>query len=329
MLNQIYITLTTIPLPFSLFFLLLTSENSSDLRVKHKHHGSSNSTESIGTSTLEESRSSLILHNLSEAISSALVHPLRLWLLGLHLKTTTHGIEWVGCVSSQDGRSLRTSEFGTGTDEVVGVLLVGVKTREGVEETEIDSTVRNDSNNRHSNTIVQTTNTTGGHSLLQAVKKSIELTLSGSNIRCKTRTGVIEGVDDTEGSGSSKSTRSHVDSEEFGELSVLVCLREHSLNTILEGEVECLGREVPDDVCQVTTPESTNTLLLSNTGKAVSNSSVTGDLSTDNFGVGILGLDEELDTLDGSGTGFGHGTGDATSKEVNHKVRHGGVVVGV
>ena len=36
--------------------------------------------------------------------------------------------------------------------------------------------------------------------------------------------------------------------------------------------------------------------------------------------VGVLGLDEELDTLDRGGAGLGERTGDATGEEVNHEV---------
>jgi hypothetical protein len=187
------------------------------------------------------------------------------------LQTTTDSVEWVRSVSSQDGRSLSTGELGSSTKDVALVLLVGVEAREGIEETEVDSTVWDDTNNRHSDTVVQTTNTAGGHSLLQAIEKTVELLLSSSDIRSKTGTGVIERVDDAQRTGSSKTTSSHVNGEEFAELSVLVGLREEGLDSILEGEVEGLGREVPDDVGQVSTPESTNSLLLGDAGEAVGN----------------------------------------------------------
>jgi len=70
------------------------------------------------------------------------------------LKTTTDSVKWVGSVSSRNGRSLGTDELGSSTEDVVGVLLVGVDAREGIEETEVDSTVGDDSNNRNSNTVV-------------------------------------------------------------------------------------------------------------------------------------------------------------------------------
>jgi len=143
-----------------------------------------------------------------------------------------------------------------------------------------------------------------------------------SNVGRKARTGVIKGVDDAQRTGACKTTRGHVDGKELGEFCALIGLREHGLDTILEREVERLGGEVTDDVCQVTTPESADSLLLRHTGEAVDNASVSGNLPTDDFGVGILGLDKELHTLDGSSASFRHGSGDATGKEVDHEVRH-------
>ena len=89
-------------------------------------------------------------------------------------------------------------------------------------------------------------------------------------------------------------------------------LREGALDAILEGEVERLGGEVADDVGHVTAPEGAEALLRGDAGEAVDDAGVAGDLAGDDLGVGILGLDEELDALDGGGRGLGDGAGDAT-----------------
>ena len=213
-------------------------------------------------------------------------------------------------------------EFGSGTDDVVAVLLVGVHSREGIKETEVNSTVGDDTNNGNTDTVVQSSHTSRGDGLFDAVGKAVELLLSTSDIGGETCTSVVKGVNDGEGSGSSKTTRGHVDSEELGKLGVLVCLGEEGLNSVLEGEVEGLGGEITDDVGEVSTPEGANALLAGYTGEAVNDAGVTGDLSGDNFGVGILGLDEELDTLDGGGAGLGHGSGDTAGKEVYYEIAH-------
>mmetsp|Transcript_18020 Transcript_18020/g.25403 ORF Transcript_18020/g.25403 Transcript_18020/m.25403 type:complete len:352 (+) Transcript_18020:29-1084(+) len=302
---------------------LLGVESGSDLRVENKHKGGSDGTEGVGTSTLEESRGTLVTHDLSEAISSSLVNPLRFGLLRLHLKTTTDGIEWVRSVTGGNSRELGATELGSGTENTVLGLLVRVVSREGIEETEVDSTVRDDTNNRNSNTVVKTSNTRTGNGLLQTVNKTVELFLSGSDIRGKTGTGIIERVNDHEGTGTGKTTGGHVDGEEFSEFGLLVGLGEHGLDGILEGEVESLCREITDDVGQVTTPESLNTLFGGNTGEAVNNTGVTGDFSGDNLRVSILGLDEKLNTLNWGCARLGNGSGDTSGKEIDHEIRHG------
>jgi hypothetical protein len=53
-------------------------------------------------------------------------------------------------------------------------------------------------------------------------------------------------------------------------------------------------------------------LLTVYSGKAVSNTSVTGDLSRFNSGIGILCLDDEFDTLNGGCAGLGDSTRDTS-----------------
>jgi hypothetical protein len=295
---------------------------SSDFRVKNKNHSGSNSTKSIGTGSLEKSTGSLVGDDLPEAVTGTLVDPVFLGLLRLHLQTTTDSVHGVRSVSSRDRRELGTSELGGSTDETILLKLVRVVSRKSIEESEVDSTVRDDSGNGNSNTIVKSTNTRRLDGLGKTVDKTVELLLSGTDIGSKTGTGVIKRVDNQKGSGSGKTSRGHVDQEELSEFGVLVGRGESGLDGILEGEVEGLGGEITDDVCHVSTPESANSLFGGDTREAVNNTGVSRDLSTDNLGVSILGLDKELDTLDGSSHGLGDGTGDTTGQEVDHKVRH-------
>ncbi len=73
-----------------------------------------------------------------------------------------------------------------------------------------------------------------------------------------------------------------------------------------------LGWEISDDICQVTTPEGRYTLFLCDTCKAVHDTTVTLDFSTANTGIGILCLDDQLNTLDGSCASLCNGTGHTT-----------------
>lgn len=72
--------------------------------------------------------------------------------------------------------------------------------------------------------------------------------------------------------------------------------------------------EVSHNVGTISSPESRDTLLGRDTSEAVEHTFVSLDLSGDNFGVSILSLDKELNTLDGGSEGLGDssdGTADA------------------
>lgn len=67
--------------------------------------------------------------------------------------------------------------------------------------------------------------------------------------------GEVEGVDEAEGGSPGSTARSEISNEVAPELLVLVdAAQEDLLEFVLEGEVEGLGWEVPDDVGGVTTP---------------------------------------------------------------------------
>jgi hypothetical protein len=83
-------------------------------------------------------------------------------------------------------------------------------------------------------------------------------------------TGEIKGIDEAEGGGSSSTARGQVAGKVSPELGLLVnTAKEDLLVLVLEGEVEGLGGEVPDDVGEVTTPEAGETLFLGDTNEAV------------------------------------------------------------
>ena len=134
------------------------------------------------------------------------------------------------------------------------------------------------------------------------------LLLPSADVGREAGTGVVKGVDDAEGASTGEAARGDVGHEELEELLVLIRLGKHGLDAVLESEVEGLGGEVPDDVGQVAAPEGFDALLGRDTGEAVNYASVALDLAGDNLRVGILGLDEELDTLDGRRARLGDGS---------------------
>lgn len=160
----------------------------------------------------------------------------------------------------------------TEVDNEWRVLRVGQRTAGCVVATEVCGTVDDDTLNGHAETTVQANGTIGLQCLLDTVDQTVVLTVSSAftNISTQTSTGVIQWIDEAEGSGTSCTTGSQVSEEVTPELCLLVNTAQEDLFVdVLEGEVEGLSREVSDDVGQVSTPESFETLFLWNTDEAI------------------------------------------------------------
>ena len=99
-----------------------------------------------------------------------------------------------------------TRTTGSGIDVSNRIRICYRKTRtEGVVDTEVETTVNDDADNRGNEATVETGNTVRRKSLLVDVDETVELALTtlggGLGIVGKTGTGVVEGVDEEEGSG--------------------------------------------------------------------------------------------------------------------------------
>jgi hypothetical protein len=125
-------------------------------------------------------------------------------------------------------------------------------------------------------------------------------------------------------------TGGQVTGHPLGVTVTLLLVGEHGLVGVAESEVQRLGGEVTDDVGSVTTPQGENTLSLRCALEAVGNTvvlavettglehlilaelSVFSPAQGSHLDAPYLVLDEELDTLDGSGGGLRDGGGDTT-----------------
>ncbi len=223
-----------------------------------------------------------------------------LGLLRLHLQAAADGVEGVGNVCSADSSELGARKLG-GNAASGALLLPGVDGVEGVVHAKVCATEGHDTDDGYAKAVVEGEDTLGAlGSLGEAVNEAVELLLARAYIGSKTGTSVIQRVDDAKGASACKTAGSNVDSKNLSELGILVVLGEESLDGVLEGKVECLGGEVPDDVHAVTSPECLEALLLVHAGEAVDDASVSGNLAADDLRVSILGLDDKLDALDGS-----------------------------
>ena len=290
-----------------------TVNKSFGLGVEYEHKSTASSSEDVGESSLEESTTTFVKIDSLEAVHSALVH--FLLTAGVHHESTTDGIKRVGSDASTDSDDLSEGPHG----EDVGLLGIGEENGlTGVEHTEIGGAISDNTDDRDTETSVETLRAVLLSDLHEAVDETTELTVTtGADIGGKTGTSEIERVDDTEGCSTGSTTRGAVTEEEFDGLGLGVVRVEPLLVQILEGEVEGLSGEVPDDVGQVTSPEGSDTLLLDDSLEAVTNT-VVSILRFDS-GRGILYLEEELDSLDGSDNRLGDGSGYTAHHKVNNE----------
>jgi hypothetical protein len=131
-------------------------------------------------------------------------HVLVTHLTRSHHHATTDSVERVGSDTSTSGDSPAESERGQ------EVTLEGTSEKDGLERVvhaEVQTTVDDYAENGGSETTVETSDTVGGESLLVDVYETVELTvttlLGVLRVVGETGTGVVEGVDEEQRSGTS------------------------------------------------------------------------------------------------------------------------------
>jgi hypothetical protein len=128
----------------------------------------------------------------------------RSYLSRSHHHTSTDGIQWIRSNTSTSGDSPAEQK---GSKEVALKSTNEKNGLDGVVHAEVETTVDYNTKDGGTETTVETTNTIGSESLLVDVDETVELTLttllSALGVVGKTGTGVIQGVDEEEGSGTS------------------------------------------------------------------------------------------------------------------------------
>ena len=243
--------------------------------------------------------------------------------------TTTRGHHHTTADSVERVRGKTSSRRDTPTKEERGkeVLRELTGQEDGLKrvvQTEVETTVHNDTHDRGNETTVETHDTVDGHRLAVDINETVELALTtlGSRlgIVSETSTGVVERVHEDERRGTSGTTRSNVRAELLPVRSLLRHTEE-GLEVVLEGEVQGLSREVTDDVSSVTAPQRGKALVLVRADKAVTDTLV-GAGETALLNHLILVLDEELHTLNGGGSRLRDGGRNTTHHEVGQETRH-------
>jgi len=297
----------------------LAEEEDLELIVDGQDTSTGDTTENVGTSTVEQRLDTVLGNDLLGGIERALV------LDGLtrgHHHTTTDGVKRVGSDTGTGGDTPTEEEGGK---EVVGQSTSEEDGLERVVHAEVETTVDDDTGDGGHETTVQTGDTVRGEGLAVDVNETVELALTTLlgvlGVVGQTGTGVVQRVDEQHGSGTSSTTGGQVTGHPPGVAITLLLEAEHLLELVAESEVQGLGREVTDDVGSVTTPQGHETLIGHGAAEAVHDARVAA-VKTARLDHLILVLDEELDTLNGGSSGLGDSGGDTTHEEVGNEGRH-------
>jgi hypothetical protein len=168
------------------------------LIVDGQDTGTGDTTENVGTCTLEERLEALLGDDLATGIEGRLVLD---GLTGGHHHTTTDGVQGVGSNTGTGGDTPSEKEGGK---EVTLKRTDEDDRLDRIVHTEVETTVDDDTSDGRTETTVETSDTIRGESLLVDVDQAVELALTtGLGVLVvvgKTGTGVIEGVDEEEGS---------------------------------------------------------------------------------------------------------------------------------
>lgn len=182
-------------------FELLAEEDELDLVVDGQDTSTSDTTEDVSTSTLEEGLGTLTGNDLAESVEGGVVLD---GLTGGHHHTTTDGVKRVRSDTSTSGDSPAEKE---GSEERALKRTNQDNRLDRVVHTEVQTTVDNDTKNGGTETTVETGNTIRSEGLLVNVNETVELTLTttlgGLGVVGKTGTGVVERVDKEKRSGTS------------------------------------------------------------------------------------------------------------------------------
>merc|ERR1719284_1903648 len=233
---------------------------------------------------------------------------------GGHHHTSSDGVNGVGHQSSSDGHT-PTKEEGEGN------IGSGSKKKglQGIKKTEVHSTVDEDTDSRDGEASVETLDTVGLEGLGVDIDETIELSLASLALGVigQPGSGVVKRVDEEEGHGSSHTTRQDVHGELLG-LAGILGGGEGDLDGVLEGKVQSLGWEVSEHIGQVSSPEGVDSLSLEHSGGAVNDTSVRL-VKTSLLDHLILVLDQELDSLNWSGSSLGDSSSNTSKHEVLNK----------
>jgi len=281
-----------------------------------KYTSTGNTSEDVGASTLHHGHETFSFHDLLSAIDSTVVFDST--TTGHH-HSSSNGVNWVGSKTRNNGNRPTEEEGDEG-----GTVFSDDDWFEGIVESKVETSVDEDTDARDDETSVKTSNTIGSESLLVDIDETVVLSFAvfAFVVVSESSSGEIEGVDNSQRHRTSKTTGGDVGGK-FLPLWGGFWGGKSGLDGILEGKVKSLGWEVSEDVSQVTSPEWNETFGGHGSLAAINDTGVWFIKST-LFDHLILILDEELNSLDWGGNGFGNTSGDTREHKVLEEVKFSG-----
>lgn len=249
--------------------------------VENEDQGGTNGSVDVGQVTLEETSSTFLSVDFLEAIDSAVIFFCT--STRLHHKSSSDGIEGIRQGFGEGDAELGEEEL----SEDVGLSLVFTEhpSLTGIVGTEVESSVDEDTDEGDAQTSVNTLETIRFVGLGDTVDQTLVLL---ANIVSQSGSAVIEGIDEHHRGSTSHTTSEQVTSEELELLFIGIDTSDElSGIEILSGEVDGGGREISDDISQVTLPEGDRTFFPDATEEAITDTCVGSGLQ---FGNGVLTL---------------------------------------
>mmetsp|Transcript_27033 Transcript_27033/g.46608 ORF Transcript_27033/g.46608 Transcript_27033/m.46608 type:complete len:382 (+) Transcript_27033:453-1598(+) len=290
-----------------------------ELIVKDEHHGTARASNGVGQGTLEESPRALFRRDFHPAVQGILVK--NVLATRLHHHASSHSIKRIGGNTGQRGNNL--SDHPRLPERSI-LRILQKDCFGGIVATEEGGTVDDNANNRDTKALIEALGTILFVDLLQTITKTSKLPVSPfADISTQPRTGEVEGIHEHEGCGTSSTTGSQVLHEEQPEVGFRIMPNEDLFVLILKSEIKGLSWEVSDNICQVSSPERHEALLLGNACEGIDDALVL--FVGSDLGGSSLNLKKELHTLDRGDDGFGNTTSNTTSQQILHEGDHGAI----
>jgi len=278
-----------------------------------KYTSTGDTSENVGTSTFHHGHKAFVLQDLATAIDGTVVF--NTTTTGHH-HSSSNGIDWVGSQTGNNSDRPTQEEGDKSRSRVTNNDWF-----QRIVKSKVQTSVDEDADARDDETSVETSNTVGSQSLLVDIDQTVVLsfTVFSFGIVSQSGSGKVQRVDNSQGQGTSKTTGGDVGGE-FLPLWSSFWGGKSGFDGVFEGKVQSLGWEVSEDVGQVSSPEWSYTFGGQSSFAAIDNTIVWSVKSSlfDHF---ILVLDEELDSLDWGGDGFGDTGGHTREHKVLEEVK--------